>query len=98
LPVLEAMSTGARVVGHNGSAMAEAVGDAGWLVDMRSPDAISGAIREALNCSAMGQRAAQRSRQFSRCRMALETLNVYEKALATGEKITVINRSQISRS
>ena len=82
LPVLEAMSLGARVVAHHESAMAEVVGDAGWLVDMRSMDAICGAVVAAMNSPRMGERAAQRARQFGRERMAHETLAVYEKTLA----------------
>ena len=82
LPVLEAMSAGACVVAHNESAMAEVLGDAGWLVDMRSADAISGALAAAMHCPAMGERAAVRARQFSRERMAKETVVVYGKALA----------------
>jgi glycosyltransferase involved in cell wall biosynthesis len=82
LPVLEAMSAACCVLAHNESAMAEVLGDAGWRVDMRSPDAICGAIISAMHCPEMGQRAAERARQFSRERMTRETVAVYEKALA----------------
>lgn len=81
LPVLEAMSTGACVVAHNDSAMKEVVGDAGWLVDMRSVDAICGAIVAAMHSPDMGKRAQERSRIFSRERMARETAAVYQKLL-----------------
>jgi glycosyltransferase involved in cell wall biosynthesis len=82
LPVLEAMNCGACVIAHNDSAMCEVLGNAGWLVDMRSADAICGAISAALNSPAMGVRAAQRATMFTRERMAHQTLNVYAKVMS----------------
>ena len=82
LPVLEAMSAGARVVAHNESAMPEIVGDAGLLIDMRSVQAICEGLVQAMRSPGLGTRAAQRACMFSRERMAAETYAVYEKALA----------------
>lgn len=82
LPVLEAMSAGARVVAHHASAMAEIVGDAGYLVDMTNTLAITDAIQKAMSDSFIGAEAAQRSREFNRDRMVRETLAVYAKALS----------------
>jgi len=82
LPVLEAMSCGARVIAHDASAMAEVVGDAGYLVDMNDPAAIANAIRRAMNDAEIGDRARLRAQQFSRERMARETLEVYRNVLS----------------
>jgi glycosyltransferase involved in cell wall biosynthesis len=90
LPVLEAMSAGACVVAHNESAMPEVIGDAGLLVDMRSVCAICEGLVSALHSPGLGARAAQRACSFSRERMAVETLGVYEKAL--GEKAAEARR------
>jgi glycosyltransferase involved in cell wall biosynthesis len=80
LPVLEAMSCGARVVAHGASAMAEVVGDAGYLVDMNDVGAIAERIRAAM-VSDIGERARERARTFSRERMARQTVEVYRRAL-----------------
>lgn len=81
LPVLEAMSAGARVVAHHASAMAEVLGDTGYLVDMNDAPAIANAIRSAILEPSSGEKAHARARAFSRERMARETLDVYRKAL-----------------
>lgn len=81
LPVLEAMNVGARVVAHNASAMAEVVQDAGMLVNMNEVSAIVEGIERALRETELGARARERARQFSRERMAGETLDVYRKTL-----------------
>jgi glycosyltransferase involved in cell wall biosynthesis len=82
LPVLEAMSAGRCVIAHDGSAMAEVLGDAGWRVDMRCPEALCGAISAAMNSPLMGLRAAERAKNFTRDRMARETVAVYTKVLS----------------
>jgi glycosyltransferase involved in cell wall biosynthesis len=88
LPVLEAMSCGAAVVAHRSSsdrasAMAEVVGDAGYLVDMNDVAAIVRVIEKVI-CSAdalVRARAVKRAGEFGRERMARETVEVYRKAL-----------------
>jgi glycosyltransferase involved in cell wall biosynthesis len=80
LPVLEAMSCGARVVAHHESAMREIVGDAGYLVDMNDESAIASVIRRAM-VSDSGEPARIRAREFSRERMARETVEVYRNVL-----------------
>jgi glycosyltransferase involved in cell wall biosynthesis len=81
LPLLEAMSAGTPVVAHHASAMAEVVADAGYLVDMTDVSAIAVAVQRALQEVAMGKKGLDRARNFSRERMARETLGVYRKAL-----------------
>ena len=84
LPVLEAMAAGARVVAHHGSAMAEVLGDTGFLTDTTDDNQIASAIKAAMNDRTKLEQAQKRSRLFSRERMARETLAVYEKALNLG--------------
>ncbi|MGZ4789010.1 MAG: glycosyltransferase family 4 protein [Terriglobales bacterium] len=86
LPVLEAMSAGARVVAHQASAMAEVLGDAGYLVDMNDVTAIASAIQKALNDQSIGEKALQRAADFSRERMVRETVEAYRKTLKNAER------------
>lgn len=85
LPVLEAMQQGSCVLAHYASAMAEILGPAGLQVDMNSSevlaDAISKSLREPSLRQSLGISARTRASQFSRDRMARETLAVYEKVL-----------------
>ena len=85
LPVLEAMRAGACVLAHNGSAMAEVVGDSGLKIDMNSVREIRAALERCLQDSDLrrdlGSRAAERAELFTRERMARETLVVYRKVL-----------------
>ena len=85
LPVLEAMSAGAAIVAHHESAMAEVLGDAGYLVDMNDVSAICDAVERALKDGKIGQKAVLRAQVFSRERMARETLAVYRKTLKITE-------------
>lgn len=85
LPLLEAMGAGACVIGHNSSAMAEVAGNCGLRVDMNSVREIRAALERCLLDRDLrrdlASRAAERAKQFSRERMARETLKVYRKVL-----------------
>lgn len=81
LPVLEAMTAGARVVAHNASAMAEVLGDAGFLTNMKEASNIAEGITNAMKDNVRGAKARERAQLFSRERMARETLAVYHKTL-----------------
>jgi glycosyltransferase involved in cell wall biosynthesis len=65
LAILEAMSCGAAVVSSPVGAVPEVVGDAGLLVDGRSPEAIATAVNQLLGDPtlrrALGERARQRA-------------------------------------
>lgn len=47
-PALEAMARGCPVIASNAASIPEVVGDAGLLVEPRSPDAIAGAVRRLI--------------------------------------------------
>lgn len=85
LPLLEAISSGACVVAHSASAMAEVVGDAGLLVDTNSPAALAEGIEKLLTDrdlrEMMGRRAEARAAQFNVRRMAQDTYHCYMTAL-----------------
>jgi glycosyltransferase involved in cell wall biosynthesis len=63
LAVLEAMSCGAAVVSSPVGAVPEVVGDAGVLVDGRSPEAIATAVSHLLDDKSLRQELGQRARQ-----------------------------------
>jgi glycosyltransferase involved in cell wall biosynthesis len=63
LAVLEAMSCGAAVVSSPVGAVPEVVGDAGVLVDGRSPEAIATAVNRLLDDATLRQALGQRARQ-----------------------------------
>ena len=73
LAVLEAMSCGAAVVSSPVGAVPEVVGDAGMLVDGRSPEAIATAVSRLLEDTALRQALGQRARQ------RVESLFVFER-------------------
>jgi len=81
LPVLEAMAAGVPVVSSNAASLPEVVGDAGLLVDPRSPAAIAEAIREVLLDESLRtnlrQRGRLRAEEFSWERSAAKTLDAY---------------------
>jgi glycosyltransferase involved in cell wall biosynthesis len=86
LPVLEAMACGTPVITANVGATAEVGAGAAMLVDPRSVEAISGAMRTVLADeevrAGLRKRGLARAREFSWARTARETLAVYEGALA----------------
>jgi glycosyltransferase involved in cell wall biosynthesis len=88
LPILESMACGTCVVARNASAMAELVDGAGALVETRDPPELAREIATLLDDSArrsdLGQRARERSAQFSVERMAQLTLQSYLKTLRGG--------------
>jgi glycosyltransferase involved in cell wall biosynthesis len=85
LPVLEAMAAACCVIAHKDSAMPEIIGDAGMLMDMRDESALASALVTALNDDGLrfrlGTAAAERAQEFSRQRMARQTLESYRKSL-----------------
>ncbi len=85
-PPLEAMACGTPVVASNASSLPEVVGDAGFLVDPHSPEAIAEAVRRVLEDTRLAEelhrRGLERARTFSWERTARETLAVYESLLA----------------
>lgn len=86
LPLLEALSCGTPVLYGNNSSMPEVAGDAGLAVDATSVDAIAQGITCLLGDEALRTRLAARARaqaaKFSWDRAALETLAVFEAAVA----------------
>jgi alpha-1,3-rhamnosyl/mannosyltransferase len=84
MPLLEAMASGVPVVASNVSAMPEVVGDAGVLVDPRSPAELARAIERLLAdppaARALGERGRARARQFTWERAALATKAFFERA------------------
>jgi glycosyltransferase involved in cell wall biosynthesis len=86
LPLAEAMSCGAPVIGTDIGAYREIVEHdrSGWLVPPRDPKALADAIRMMWNDAAMRQRLAEGGRQrvldkFNWRKAAEETLAVYEE-------------------
>lgn len=86
LPLLEAMAGGTPVLGGDNSSMPEVVGDAGWLADAASPDAIAQALAGALSDPAAlaraGERCRKRAREFTWDATARSALRAYEDAAA----------------
>lgn len=87
LPVLEAMACGTPVVCGNRSSLPEVAGSAARLVDPADVGSIAGAIRELLSDptqrAVMRQRGLEQAARFSWDRVALLTLEAYQKALLT---------------
>jgi len=87
LPVLEAMACGTPVVCGNRSSLPEVAGNAARLVDPTDVGAIAGALRELLadpeQRAAMRQRGLEQAARFSWDRVALLTLEAYQKAILT---------------
>lgn len=65
MPILEALSCGARVVTSNTSSMPEVLGECGWAVDPVDVDALSTALQEALNSEIDEQRINEHLGAFS---------------------------------
>jgi len=85
LPVLEAMSHGTPVVTSSTTATAEVVHDTGLLIDPRSPDEITKAIKKLLeapkSASELAKKALLRSKKFTWQNTALKTVKIYREVL-----------------
>jgi glycosyltransferase involved in cell wall biosynthesis len=81
IPVLEAMACGTPVVTSNTSALPEAAGDAGLLVDPREPAAIADAVKRILDNPALKKdlvaKGLERAKRFTWRSTAEQTLKVY---------------------
>lgn len=92
LPLLEAMAAGCPVVAADASALPEVAGGAAWLLDPTTP----GAWREATETLALDPdarsrwiaRGLERAGAFTWERCARSTLDVYQRALASGGEQT----------
>ncbi len=87
LPVLEAMAQGAVVVTSATTATAEVAGSAALLVDPLDPDAIAGALRQALDdpalCGRLREAAVARAATFTWERTADALVSAYAAAAGT---------------
>ncbi|HYM11265.1 MAG TPA: glycosyltransferase family 1 protein [Bryobacterales bacterium] len=85
MPALEAFSAGLPVVTSNRSALAEVAGGAALLADPTDVASIAGALRRAVEDSALRaeliRKGCERAAQFRWPRAAAETLAVYRKLL-----------------
>lgn len=84
LPVLEAMATSTPVISSNATALPEAVGDAGRLLDPDDVDAWSAAMDEMLSPSVRSHYLAagrRRAKEFSWARTAAGTVEVHRRVL-----------------
>jgi glycosyltransferase involved in cell wall biosynthesis len=90
LPPLEAMACGTPVVAANTSSLPEVVGEAGLTVDPLDVEGLAEAMRRALSDAALRQemreRGLQRARGFSWTKTALETVQVYRRAMEVSRK------------
>ncbi len=87
LTALEAMACGTPVIASNVAALAEVVGNAGWLIDPMSGENREEEIRWAIRCllestelrEQLRNRGFERARQFSWDRTAQDTLKILEQ-------------------
>ena len=81
IPVLEAMACGTPVVASSTSALPEAVGNAGLLVDPREPATIADAVRQISNNATLKEdliaKGIKRAERFTWRSTAEQTLKVY---------------------
>ena len=86
LPPLEAMACGAPVISSQTSSLPEVVGNAGVLVDPLNVDGISESLRRVLEdrpfAEGLAQQGVRRAAGFSWKRTAVETIDVYRRAIA----------------
>lgn len=87
LPVIEAMACGAPVLTANTTSLREVAGDCGYTVDPLDIVAIRDALQALLENRHMADeyriKGLHRAALFSWRRCAIETIEVYKKALAT---------------
>lgn len=85
LPVIEALACGAAVIASRVASVPEVVGDAGLLFTPGSEDELAEAMTSMLTepgiRERLRERAHARSTQFSWCRAAAQTLDVYSATL-----------------
>ncbi|MEO6062512.1 MAG: glycosyltransferase family 1 protein [Thermoflexales bacterium] len=85
-PIVEGMACGAPVITSNVSSMREIAGQAGYLCDPRSPEAIARAMLDIAGnpelAAGLRAKGLVRAAQFSWRRAAAETLTVYESVAA----------------
>jgi glycosyltransferase involved in cell wall biosynthesis len=85
LPVIEAMALGTPVIASDIPAIREAAGDAGILVDPRSPEALASAMSELVSLGGLRTDMVCRGRRhiskFESVDVGAMTLRVYEEAL-----------------
>lgn len=88
LPVIEAMSCGAAVLTSNVSALPEAAGDAGLLVDPTDTLALRQGLRELLENTErrrqLGELGKQHAASFSWIDTARQTLSLYRRLSQSG--------------
>jgi glycosyltransferase involved in cell wall biosynthesis len=87
LPPLEAMACGTPVITSNRASLPEVVGDAGIQVDALNVDGLRMALQELLEdnelCVRLGRLGVQRAATFTWRRTAVETLDVFNRVLAS---------------
>ena len=91
LPVLEAMACGVPVITSNVTALPEVAGDAACLVNPYDVSELADALSRLANDAGMQQvlraRGLTRVQTFSWAHMAEQTLTVYQRAAAAGERV-----------
>ena len=90
-PILEGMTCGTAVLTSNRSSMPEVAGDAAILFDPYSIDEIADAMSRVANHSSIRreliEKGLARAREFSRKKMAQETLEVYQSVARKSEAV-----------
>ena len=88
LPPLEAMACGTPVITANTSSLPEVVGEAGLTVDPLDAEGLAETMRRVLDDGALRQemreRGLQRTKGFSWIKTAQETVQVYQRAMESG--------------
>ncbi len=79
--VVEALAVGARVVATRAGGLPEALGEAGWLVDVGSAEALAAGVRAALEGPDRDGAVAHAAR-FDVARMVARTVEVYGRVAA----------------
>ncbi|HEV3485160.1 MAG TPA: glycosyltransferase family 1 protein [Vicinamibacterales bacterium] len=87
LPPLEAMASGTPVITSNVSSLPEVVGEAAFLIDPYSPEAIADAMRRLLSDESLRAdlraRGLLRAREFSWERSVARVRQIYDEVLAS---------------
>lgn len=88
LPVAEAMACGTPVITSNVSSLPEVAGDACWLIDPTSEEALADALATLLTdksrAGTLRAKGPQQAAQFTWHRTAEQTATVYRQALSAG--------------
>ena len=91
LVLMEGMSHGLPAVGPDEAGIAEVVGDAGTLVDDRTPAGYAQALEPYLADSAMAREVGRRGRERVRDRFTFD--RTVERVLAVYEELTALGRT-----